>query len=133
MEPRLRRFTWACSPPFINSLALQDALEKQNVFTRVQTAIEMHQIAEPFIRRRAMRHLEKGRVVIFAGATGNPIWVSATRIRAGPSLRRLMVKIQKSRIFLAPNPSKRPPPRFGRGQNFSFTERPGTPWGGKVF
>src|SRR6266700_2688386 len=56
----------------INGLALQDALEKQGVFTRLQSAIEMHQVAEPFIRRRAMRHLEKGRVVIFAAGTGNP-------------------------------------------------------------
>ena len=56
----------------INALALQDALEKQRVYTRVQTAIEMNQVAEPFIRRRAIRHLEKGRVVIFAGGTGNP-------------------------------------------------------------
>src|SRR5665811_983953 len=62
----------------INSLALQDALEKQNVFTRVQTAIEMNQVAEPFIRRRAMRHLEKGRVVIFAGGTGNPYFSTDT-------------------------------------------------------
>jgi len=54
----------------INALALQDALEKQKVYTRVQTAIEMNQVAEPFIRRRAIRHLEKGRVVIFAGGTG---------------------------------------------------------------
>src|SRR6266576_3660286 len=53
----------------INGLALQDALEKQGVFTRLQSAIEMHQVAEPFIRRRAMRHLEKGRVVIFAAGT----------------------------------------------------------------
>src|SRR6202167_6606559 len=56
----------------INALALQDALEKQGVYTRVQSAIEMNQVAEPFIRRRAIRHLEKGRVVIFAGGTGNP-------------------------------------------------------------
>src|SRR6266566_110536 len=56
----------------INGLALQDALEKQSVHTRLQSAIEMHQVAEPFIRRRAMRHLEKGRVVIFAAGTGNP-------------------------------------------------------------
>src|SRR5499425_358935 len=56
----------------INSLALQDALEKQGVFTRVMSALEMNQVAEPFIRRRALRHLEKGRVVIFAGGTGNP-------------------------------------------------------------
>src|SRR5258708_1894559 len=56
----------------INALALQDALEKQKVFTRVQTAIEMNQVAEPFIRRRAIRHLEKGRVVLFSGVTANP-------------------------------------------------------------
>src|SRR6266496_5018406 len=56
----------------INSLALQDALEKQNVYTRVMSAIEMNQIAEPFIRRRAIRHLEKERVVIFAAGTGSP-------------------------------------------------------------
>src|SRR5207245_6855978 len=56
----------------INALALQDALEKQTVYTRVMTAIEMNQVAEPFIRRRAIRHLEQGRVVIFAGGTGNP-------------------------------------------------------------
>jgi uridylate kinase len=62
----------------INALALQDALEKQNVFTRVMTAIEMHQVAEPFIRRRAIRHLEKGRVVVFAGGTGNPYFSTDT-------------------------------------------------------
>lgn len=56
----------------INALALQDSLEQVGVMTRVQTAIEMKEIAEPFIRRRAMRHLEKGRVVIFAAGTGNP-------------------------------------------------------------
>jgi uridylate kinase len=56
----------------INALALQDALEAEGVETRVQTAIAMPQIAEPFIRRRAIRHLEKGRIVIFAGGTGNP-------------------------------------------------------------
>ncbi len=62
----------------INGLALQDALEKQGVFTRLQSAIEMHQVAEPFIRRRAMRHLEKGRVVIFAAGTGNPYFSTDT-------------------------------------------------------
>ena len=56
----------------INSLALQDALEQCEVDTRVQTAIEMRQVAEPYIRRRAIRHLEKGREVIFAAGTGNP-------------------------------------------------------------
>ncbi|MBA2313063.1 MAG: UMP kinase, partial [Actinobacteria bacterium] len=62
----------------INSLAMQDALEKEGVQTRVQTAIWMQEIAEPYIRRRAMRHLEKGRVVIFAGGTGNPYFSTDT-------------------------------------------------------
>lgn len=62
----------------INALALQDALEKRGVQTRVQTAIEMRQIAEPYIRRRAIRHLEKGRVVIFASGTGNPYFSTDT-------------------------------------------------------
>jgi uridylate kinase len=62
----------------MNGLALQDALEKVNVQTRVQTAIEMREIAEPYIRRRAMRHLEKGRVVIFTGGTGNPYFTTDT-------------------------------------------------------
>jgi uridylate kinase len=62
----------------INSLALQDALERKNIPTRVQTAIEMRQIAEPYIRRRAMRHLEKERVVIFACGTGNPFFSTDT-------------------------------------------------------
>lgn len=62
----------------INALALQDSLENIGVITRVQTAIEMKQIAEPFIRRRAMRHLEKGRVVIFGGGTGNPYFSTDT-------------------------------------------------------
>lgn len=62
----------------INALALQDALEAMEVVTRVQTAIDMHALAEPFIRRRAMRHLEKGRVVIFAGGTGNPYFTTDT-------------------------------------------------------
>jgi len=62
----------------INSLALQDALEKQGVQTRVQTAIGMHQMAEPYILRRAIRHLEKGRVVIFAAGTGNPYFTTDT-------------------------------------------------------
>jgi uridylate kinase len=62
----------------INALALQDALEKQEVPTRVQSAIAMSQVAEPFIRRRAVRHLEKGRVVIFGGGTGNPYFSTDT-------------------------------------------------------
>ena len=62
----------------INSVALQDALEKLGVSTRVQTAIEMQQVAEPYIRRRAIRHLEKGRVVIFGAGTGNPYFTTDT-------------------------------------------------------
>jgi uridylate kinase len=74
----------------INSLALQDALEKVGVFTRVMSAIEMHQIAEPYIRRRAIRHLQKGRVVIFAGGTGNPYFTTDT----AAALRAMEVKAQ---------------------------------------
>src|SRR5256885_13640869 len=72
----------------INGLALQDALEKQGIYTRVQSAIEMNQVAEPFIRRRALRHLEKGRVVIFAGGTGNPYFSTDT----AASLRAMEIK-----------------------------------------
>jgi uridylate kinase len=62
----------------INALALQNALEKRGLFTRCQTAINMERIAEPFIRRRAIRHLEKGRIVIFAAGTGNPYFTTDT-------------------------------------------------------
>src|SRR5512135_3477230 len=72
----------------INALALQDALEKQGVFTRVMSALEMNQVAEPFIRRRAIRHLEKGRIVIFAGGTGNPYFSTDT----AASLRAMEIK-----------------------------------------
>ncbi|NWF55721.1 MAG: UMP kinase [Syntrophaceae bacterium] len=74
----------------INSLALQDALEKIGIFTRVLSAIEMNRIAEPYIRRRAVRHLEKGRVVIFAGGTGNPFFTTDT----AAALRAMEVKAQ---------------------------------------
>jgi uridylate kinase len=72
----------------INALALQDALEKQKMHTRVMSALEMNQVAEPFIRRRALRHLEKGRVVIFAGGTGNPYFSTDT----AASLRAMEIK-----------------------------------------
>src|ERR1700723_991013 len=72
----------------INSLALQDALEKLGAPTRVQSAIAMSQVAEPFIRRRAVRHLEKGRVVIFGGGTGNPYFSTDT----AASLRAMEIK-----------------------------------------
>jgi len=74
----------------INSLALQDALEKVGVHTRVQTAINMAEVAEPFIRRRAMRHMEKGRVVILAAGTGNPYFTTDT----AASLRALEIHAQ---------------------------------------
>ncbi len=72
----------------INALALQDALEKHGVFTRVMSAIEMKEVAEPFIRRRAVRHLEKGRVVIFAAGTGSPYFSTDT----AASLRAVEIK-----------------------------------------
>src|SRR6201985_80338 len=72
----------------INSLALQDALEKCGVQTRVMSAIEMNQVAEPYIRRRAIRHLEKGRVVIFGAGTGNPYFSTDT----AASLRAMEIK-----------------------------------------
>src|SRR6202522_3995436 len=72
----------------INALALQDALEKQGVPTRVMTAIEMHEVAEPYIRRRAIRHLEKGRIVIFAAGTSNPYFSTDT----AATLRALEIK-----------------------------------------
>jgi len=72
----------------INAIALQDALEKRGVFTRVMTAIEMNQVAEPFIRRRAIRHLEKGRIVIFAAGTGSPYFSTDT----AASLRAMEIK-----------------------------------------
>ena len=72
----------------INALALQDALEKDGVLTRVQTAIAMNEVAEPFIRRRATRHLEKGRVVIFAAGTGNPYFSTDT----AAALRAMEIK-----------------------------------------
>ncbi len=72
----------------INALALQDALEKRGVYTRVMSAIEMNQVAEPYIRRRAIRHLEKERIVIFAAGTGNPYFSTDT----AASLRAMEIK-----------------------------------------
>jgi len=78
----------------INALALQDALEKLGVPTRVQTAIDIREVAEPFIRRRAIRHLEKGRVVIFAAGTGNPFFTtdSAAALRANEIHAEVLLK-----------------------------------------
>lgn len=81
----------------INSLALQDMLEKEGVFCRVQSAIEMHELAEPYIRRRATRHLEKKRVVIFAAGTGNPFFTTdtAAALRAVEIGADLIIKATK--------------------------------------
>jgi uridylate kinase len=72
----------------INAIALQDAIEKRGLFCRVMSAISMHQVAEPYIRRRAVRHLEKGRIVIFAAGTGNPYFSTDT----AASLRAMEIK-----------------------------------------
>jgi uridylate kinase len=81
----------------INALALQDALEKRQVPTRVQTAIDIREVAEPFIRRRAIRHLEKDRVVIFAAGTGNPFFTtdSAAALRANEIHAEILLKATK--------------------------------------
>jgi len=81
----------------INALALSSAIEQMGVPTRVQTAIEMNEVAEPFIRRRAIRHLEKGRVVLFAGGTGNPFFTtdSAAALRANEIDAEILMKATK--------------------------------------
>jgi len=81
----------------INALALSSAIEQLGVPTRVQTAIEMNEVAEPFIRRRAIRHLEKGRVVLFAGGTGNPFFTtdSAAALRANEIAAEVLMKATK--------------------------------------
>jgi uridylate kinase len=81
----------------LNSLALQDVLEKKKIHTRVQTAISMHQVAEPYIQRKAVRHLEKGRVVIFAAGTGNPYFTTDTAavLRAQEIQAEILLKATK--------------------------------------
>lgn len=97
----------------INSLALQDALEKLGVATRVQTAITMAQVAEPFIRRRAVRHLEKGRVVIFGGGTGNPFFSTdtAAALRANEIGAEVILKATKVDGIYDSDPKKNPKAR----------------------
>jgi len=92
----------------INGLALQDALEKAGVFTRVQTAIAMQQIGEPYIRRRAMRHIEKGRVVIFVGGTGNPYFTTDTTaaLRASEIGAEVILKATKVDGIYSSDPKK---------------------------
>ncbi len=98
----------------INALAIQDLLEKKGVDTRVMTAIRMDELAEPYIRRRAIRHLEKGRVVIFAGGTGNPYFSTdtAAALRAIEMEAEVVIKATKvSGVFTA-DPVKDPSARF---------------------
>ena len=94
----------------INALALQDALEKLGVATRVQSAITMAQVAEPFIRRRAVRHLEKGRVVIFGGGTGNPYFSTdtAAALRANEIGAEVILKATKVDGIYDSDPKKNP-------------------------
>jgi uridylate kinase len=97
----------------INSLALQDALERNGVPTRVLTAIEMRAVAEPFIRRRAMRHLEKGRVVVFAAGTGNPYFTTdtAAALRAMEIRADVILKATKVDGIYSADPVKDPTAR----------------------
>lgn len=92
----------------INGLALQDALEKQMVFTRVMTAIQVQQLAEPYIRRRAIRHLEKKRVVIFVGGTGNPYFSTdtAAALRANEIGAEVILKATKVDGVYSADPTK---------------------------
>ena len=106
----------------INSLALQDALEKLGVATRVQSAVTMPQVAEPFIRRRAVRHLEKGRVVIFGGGTGNPFFSTdtAAALRANEIGAEVILKATKVDGIYDSDPKKNP--RAKRYDQISYQE-----------
>jgi uridylate kinase len=97
----------------INALAMQDALEKVQIWTRVQSAIKMEQIAEPYIRRRAVRHLEKGRVVIFAAGTGNPYFTTdtAASLRAMEINAEVILKATKVDGVYNADPNKVPDAR----------------------
>src|SRR3954447_19777089 len=94
----------------LNALALQDAFEKRHVHTRVQSAIEMHEVAEPYIRRRAIRHMEKGRVVIFAAGTGNPYFTTdtAASLRAMEIHADVLLKATKVDGVYTDDPKKNP-------------------------
>lgn len=94
----------------MNSLALMDAMERMNLVTRVQSAVEMHAVAEPYIRRRAIRHLEKGRVVIFGGGTGNPYFSTdtAAALRAMEIGADILIKATKVDGVYESDPLKNP-------------------------
>ena len=93
-----------------NSLALQDALEHLNVFTRVQSAIDMQELAEPYIRRKAVRHLEKNRVVIFGAGTGNPYFTTdtAAALRAMEIGAEVVIKATKVDAIYSADPKLHP-------------------------
>lgn len=98
----------------INALAVQDLLETKSVETRVMTAIRMEEIAEPYIRRRAMRHMEKGRVVLFAGGTGNPYFSTdtAAALRAIEMESDVVIKATKVQGVYTADPAKDPDAEF---------------------
>ncbi len=98
----------------INALALQDILEKKGLDTRVMTAIRMEELAEPYIRRRAVRHLEKGRIVIFAGGTGNPYFSTDTAavLRALEIEAKVLMKATNVDGVYTADPKKNPKARF---------------------
>ena len=98
----------------INALAIQDALEKRNVVARVQSAIEIREVAEPFIRRRAIRHLEKHRAVIFAAGTGNPYFTtdSAAALRANEIHAEILLKATKVDGIYTADPVRDPSARL---------------------
>lgn len=97
----------------INGLALQNALERIGLQTRLQTAIEMPKVAEPFVQRRALRHLEKGRIVIFAGGTGNPYFTTdtAAALRASEIGAEVLIKATKVDGIYTDNPKTNPQAR----------------------
>jgi len=106
----------------INGMALQDSLERMGIVTRVQTAIEMRQVAEPYIRRRAIRHLEKGRIVIFAAGTGNPYVTTDTgaALRAMEIGAEILLKATKVDGIYADDPLTNPNAR--RFERLSYIE-----------
>jgi len=106
----------------MNALALMDAMERINLVTRVQSAVEMHAVAEPYIRRRAIRHLEKGRVVIFGGGTGNPYFSTdtAAALRAMEIGADVLIKATKVDGVYDSDPKKNPNAR--RFDKLSYME-----------
>ena len=106
----------------INAIALQDAIEKRGLFCRVMSAIEMHEVAEPYIRRRAMRHLEKGRIIIFAAGTGNPYFSTdtAAALRAMEIKADILLKATSVDGIYTADPKR--DPHATRYETVSYTE-----------